>query len=250
MCGILSAMLAEKGFNGPSTIIEGEAGFLNAYSFRQEYDKSSIARDFGATWHFSESSIKVYPCCRYSGGHLDACLDIVEKYHPDPKRIRKIFIRSSGFTIKLLTLPLERKLEPQTSVDAQFSMPYQAAAALTQGKVDIKTFTEENFRNPEILALVPKVEWAVDDEFERRYPSSYSCAVTVTMENGQEFTSVVDNPKGDYRNPVTQREIEDKFISLARMEISEGHRIKKIMSYVGDLEKADDVNELFSLIAT
>jgi 2-methylcitrate dehydratase PrpD len=250
MCGLLSALLAGKGFNGPSTIIEGEAGFLNAYSFRREYDKSSIARDFGVRWHFCESSIKVYPCCRYSGGHLDGCLDIVEKYHPEPKKIRKIFIRSSDYTIKLLTLPLERKLKPQTSVDAQFSMPYQAAAALMQGKVDIHTFTEESFKNPEILALVPKVEWAVDDAFERRYPSSYSCAVTVSMDNGQEFTSVVDNPKGDYRNPVTQQEIEEKFMNLARMEISEENRIKKILNYVLELEKADDINKLFLLLAT
>jgi 2-methylcitrate dehydratase PrpD len=249
MCGLLSALLAEKGFNGPSTIIEGEAGFLNAYSLKREYDKNSITRDFGDKWQFCESSIKVYPCCRYSGGHLDACLDIVERHHPDPKKISKVSIRSSDFTIKLLTLPLERKLKPQTSVDAQFSMPYQAAAALKQGKVDIQTFTEENFRNPQILALIPKVEWTVDDEFERRYPSSYSCAVTVTMDDGQQFTSVVDDPKGDYRNPVTQKEMKDKFVNLARIEISEKQRIKKIISYVHGLDKADDINDLFLLIA-
>ena len=248
MCGLLSALLAEKGFNGPSTIIEGEAGFLNAYSFNREYDKNTISKDFGKTWNFSKSSIKFYPCCRYSAGHLDACLEIFEKYRPDPKKIKKILIRSSDFTINLLTTPLERKLRPQTTVDAQFSMPYQAAAALIRGVVDVKTFAEEAFKNPQVLELIPKVEWQKDEEFERRYPASYSCKVTVTMDNGQEFTSVIDNPKGDYRNPMTQEEIENKFIDLVRIEIDDVGKIKNIIAFVKEIEKANDINELFSLI--
>lgn len=248
MCGLLSAMLAEKGFNGPSTIFEGVTGFLNAYSLNREYDVSYITKDLGKVWNFSTSSIKFYPCCRYSAGHLDACLEIYGKYHPDPQKIRKILIRSSNFTIKILTTPLERKLKPQTTVDAQFSMPYQAAIALIRGKVDVNAFTESSFKDPKVLSLVPKVEWTIDEEFERRYPSSYSCAVTVAMDNGETFTSVVDNPKGDYRNPLTQGEIENKFIGLANIEIADGNKIRDIIAFVRDIEKAVDMNRLFSLI--
>lgn len=248
MCGLLSAMLSGKGFNGPSSIFEGEGGFLNAYSLNRQYDTNYITKDLGKMWNFSKSSIKVYPCCRYSAGHLDACLQIHAKHHPDSKRIKKISIRSSNYTIKVLTTPLERKLKPQTAVDAQFSMPYQAAAALVQGKIDIETFTEKSFKDPEILKVVPKVEWRTDEEFERRYPASYSCAVTVRMEDGQEFTSVVDNPKGDYRNPVTQGEIENKFFSLAKIEIADEGKIRDIMTFVNNIEGANDINDLFPLI--
>ena len=47
------------------------------------------------------------------------------------------------------------------------------------------------------------VEVVEDEEFERRYPDQYSSAVTITMEDGKTYTAVVDNPKGDKRNPVT-----------------------------------------------
>lgn len=202
----------------------------------------------GKTWIFSTSSIKFYPCCRYSAGHLDACLQIYSKYHPNTKKIKKISIQSSDYTINVLTTPLERKLKPQTTVDGQFSMPYQAAAALVQGVINIKTFEEESFKEPKILELIPKIEWRINEEFERRYPASYSCAVTVTMDDGQEFTSVVDNPKGDYRNPMTQEEIENKFISLAQIEIADKDKIRNIIGFVNDLEKTNDINKLFSLI--
>jgi 2-methylcitrate dehydratase PrpD len=248
MCGLLSALLAQKGFNGPSTILEGETGFLNAYSLNRQYDTSYITKDLGVAWMFAASSIKLYPCCRYSGGHLDACLDIHRKYHPDPNQIKKISVRSSKFTINVLTTPLERKLKPQTAVDAQFSMPYQAAVALTRGKVDIHAFEEKSFRDPKILDLASKVEWKIDEEFERRYPASYSCAVTVTMADEKVFDSVVDNPKGDHRNPLTPEEIEGKFLDLAKIEMAEETKIKKIIHFIGNLENAKDVNLLFSLI--
>ena len=248
MCGILSAMLAEKGFNGPSTIFEGATGFLNAYSLNREYDVSFIKKDLGRIWHFATSSIKFYPCCRYSAGHLDGCLEIYAKYHPTPERIKKISIRSSDFTIKILTTPLGRKLKPQTTVDAQFSMPYQAAVALIRGKVDIESFTEKWFESPSVLELVPKVEWMVDEEFERRYPRSYSCAVTVTMDDGVTYSSVIDNPKGDYRNLLTSEEIGNKFIDLARREMGREDEIREIIRFIRGIEKISDINEMFSLI--
>ena len=248
MCGLMSGLLAEKGFHGPRTIIEGDSGFLNAYSFKRQYDKKVITQDFGRSWLFAESSIKAYPCCRYSGGHIDACIEIADKHRPDPKQIKKIKIRSSDYTLRLLTLPLERKLHPTTTVDAQFSMPYQAVAALIDGKVNVDTFTEKYFTRPSALALIPRVEWTVDKEFERRYPEQYSCSVTVIMNDGKEFTSTIDNPKGDFRNPMTQKDIIEKFSRLVRRVTRDEGKIKNLVNFVMKLETAKDINDLFSLL--
>jgi len=248
MCGVLSALLAGKGFNGPSAIIEGPDGFLQAYSFNRQHDARRITEELGTAWSFSSSSIKFYPCCRYSGGHLDACLDIVATHRPEASAIERILVRSSDYTIRLLTLPLDRKLKPQTVVDAQFSMPWQCAIAIIDGRIDVDTFTDENLGRRDVLELASKVQWVRDDEFEHRYPQHYSCAVTVTMHTGEEFVSVVDDPKGDFRNPMTQLEIEDKFRSLAQREISAKDRIERIVDFVRHLDERDDINELFSVI--
>ena len=248
MCGIIGALMAQKGFNGPSGIIEGRDGFMQAYSYNLQYDTGWITKDLGTVWHFATSSIKYYPCCRYSGGHLDACLEIVRKHHPDATKIKAVHIRSSDYTIRLLTLPLERKLKPLTVVDAQFSMPWQSAMALIEGKIDVDTFTDGNLARPEVLELMAKIDWVTDDEFERRYPEHYSCAVKVVMEDGTEYVSVIDDPKGDFRNPMTEHEIDQKFINLARREISDDGRIAEIVQFVRNLEHVDDVSRLFSLL--
>jgi 2-methylcitrate dehydratase PrpD len=248
MSGIIAAKMAEKGFNGPSDIYEGIDGLLHAYSHRDQYDKSIITRDLGKRWEFTTSSIKVYPCCRYSGGHLDACLEIVEKHAPDPGKIKKILVRSSKYTIRLLAEP--RKWDPKNVVDLQFSMPYQAAIAFVRGRAGVQEFTEESLRDPLAQKLMKLVEVVVDKEFERRYPKQYSSAVTVTMEDGTEYTAVVDNPKGDRRNPVTHQDVERKFRDLTVPVLGDEARVMKIITYVNQLEKSRDIAELIDLADT
>jgi 2-methylcitrate dehydratase PrpD len=245
MVGIISARMAKKGFDGPPEIYEGQDGFLQAYSFERQYDTNLITDGLGSDWTFANSSIKVYPCCRYSAGHLDACLDIVAKHHPDWERIKRVHIRSSDYTIRLLAMP--RKRDPQNVVDTQFSMPWQAAIALIDGKIDADTFTEGNIHRADVRELMTKVDWVVDEEFERRYPEHYSCAVTVTVDDGSEYTSTIDDPKGDYRNPVTQEELEDKFRGLAAREL-DSERVERVIAVVTNLHELTDVGELFSLI--
>ena len=107
-------------------------------------------------------------------------------------------------------------------------------------------WTMVTFFRPDVRELMTKIDWVVDDEFERRYPEHYSCSVTVTMEDGTEYTSTIDDPKGDYRNPVTKSDIEAKFAKLARRELDE-ERVAKIIAFVTNLERADDVSQLFAL---
>jgi len=245
MSGIIAAKMAEKGFNGPSDIYEGIDGLLHAYSHLDQHDKNIIIDGLGERWEFTTSSIKVYPCCRYSGGHLDACLEIVEKHHPDPAKIERISVRSSEYTIRLLAEP--RKWDPKNVVDLQFSMPYQAAIAFVRGRVGVGEFTEESMRDPLAQRLMKSVDVVVDEEFERRYPDQYSSAVTISMADGSEYSAVVDNPKGDKRNPVTHSDVELKFRDLALPVIADASQVRKIIDYVNRLEESSDVAELVKL---
>lgn len=243
---IVAARMAAKGFNGPTDIFESTDGLLHAYSYHDTYDTKWITEGLGKEWIFASSSIKVYPCCRYSGGHLDACLEIVNKYHPDPAKIEKIFIRSSLQTMHLLAEP--RKWDPKNIVDLQFSMPYQASVAFLHGKFGVAELDVSLIDHPLIKKMIAATTVVKDEEFERRYPEHYSSAVTITMEDGTEYTAVVDDPKGDWRNPVTYEDVENKFRDLANTVYADPARTEKIIDFVRDLEKQPDMSVLMELV--
>ena len=246
MNSIIAARMAEKGFNGPSDIFEGKDGLLHAYSYLDHYDGKYLTDGLGKDWIFASSSIKVYPCCRYSGGHLDACLDIVAKYHPDPEQISKINIRSSKYTMRLLAE--ERKWHPKNIVDLQFSMPFQAAIAFRNGQVTVDEFDVKYIDDPLIKRLIANTTVVEDPEFEKRYPEHYSSAVKITMKDGTIYESVIDDPKGDWRNPVTYEDVENKFRSLANRIYADKDRTEKIIAFVKDLENQTDMSQLMALV--
>ena len=68
------------------------------------------------------------------------------------------------------------------------------------------------------------------------------------MEDGTEYSAVVDDPKGDWRNPVTHEDIESKFTDLVKRVTDDDERIKEIIDYVNTLETQASIGDLFSLI--
>lgn len=246
MNSIIAARMAKKGFNGPSDIFEGKDGLLHAYSYLDHYDSKYLTEELGKEWIFATSSIKVYPCCRYSGGHLDACLDIVAKYHPDAEQIEKIEIRSSKYTMRLLAE--ERKWHPTNIVDLQFSMPFQAAIAFKNGQVTVDEFDVKYIDDELIKRLIANTTVVEDPVFEERYPEHYSSAVKITMKDGTTYESVINDPKGDWRNPVTYEDVENKFRKLANRIYKDESRTEEIIAFVKDLENQTDMSELMKLV--
>lgn len=244
--GIVSARMAKYGYDGPYDIFESADGVFHAYSYKDHYDPKVFHNGLGKEWMFVDSSIKVYPCCRYSGGHLDACLEIVNKYHPNPQEIQKIDIESSKYTMHLLAE--KKKWDPKNIVDLQFSMPYQAAIAFKNGKVTVDEFDEKYINDPLIKRLISSTTVRMNDEFERRYPEHYSSAVTITMKDGTTYRAVIDDPKGDKRNPVHYEDVVKKFRYLANRTYSDPQRAEKIISYVNELDKQTDMSELMHLV--
>jgi 2-methylcitrate dehydratase PrpD len=61
--GIIAALLAKNGYTGPSSIVEGKAGFLHAYS--PGSDISKVLSRWGEPFEVMRTSIKPHSCCRY-----------------------------------------------------------------------------------------------------------------------------------------------------------------------------------------
>ncbi len=246
--GIIAAQMASRGFKGPKDIYEGDSGFYYCHAPKREYDLNEITKDLGRRWLYSESSIKPYPCCRFAGATVDACLLIKEKYNPDLDKIKKITILTQEAQKWLQTEPREIKWNPKTQPDAQFSMPFQAAISLARGKAGIDEFSDEACQDEVAKKLIKLVEVVVDPELEKLYPEHYSGKVCVEMQDGKKYIEYVEDPKGDWRNPVSHEEIIAKFVDLSSRVIKDESVVKEIIKIIENLEDLKSVSYLMKLI--
>jgi 2-methylcitrate dehydratase PrpD len=246
--GIIAAYLAKEGFTAPSTIFEGENGFYGAYSRESKYDLNKVVANLGTKFISMDTSIKTAACCRFCQPVVDCSLDLVMKYNLKPAEVKRIMVKADKFAITLLTNPRDRVLRPQTVVDAQFSIPYAVAVSIARRKALLNEFSSTAIKDPEILELASKVEWAVEPAYEEKYPLYYPSSVTVWTTDGRELTSYIEYPKGDPENPVTDEELRDKFYELASYAIASRERIDNIYNTIFSLQNYKNVNKLAELL--
>ena len=72
--------------------------------------------------------------------------------------------------------------------------------------------------------------------------------MTITMKDGTTYSATVDDPKGDWRNPVTYEDVVNKFRYLANRVYSDPLRTESIVEFVNDLENQKDMSELMKLV--
>ena len=71
--GLWSALLAEKGFQGPPEPIAGVQGFFNAMGEPPNF--SALSEGLGESWEILSNAYKPYPCGIVIHPFLDAVLD-------------------------------------------------------------------------------------------------------------------------------------------------------------------------------
>jgi len=246
MGGVLAASLAEKSYIGSGTVFDGPSGLIKALSFKDQFDYSRITESLGKKWEMMDTSIKVHACCRFSGPAADCALDLYRQ-GVRAKDVKKITAKVGDFTVRMLCNPIERKLRPVTHVDAQFSLPWAIAVAISKNSTGINEFRGEVLHDPEVLALAEKVAWEIDPEAEAMYPKAYPATLVAELNDGRTFQAHVDFPKGDPENPATKEEILSKFHSLTKKFFDKKKR-EKIITMCDHLEEIPNIAKLADLV--
>ncbi len=246
MHGVLSASLGGKNFLGARSIFEEPDGVIKMFSMQDEYDYAPITKALGQKWEMMDTSIKVHACCRFAATSVDCVLDLYQK-GVRAKDVKQLLVKADNSTISGLCYPTELKRRPVTHVDAQFSLPYAVAVALCKNRAGVAEFRKEVLGDPEVLALVDKVEWEVDPEAEAVYPKAYPATVEATLNDGRKVVSHFDYPKGDPENPASMDEVMRKFGFLTENFLDK-RRKEKIAEMVSRLEEVDDIGKLGELV--
>jgi 2-methylcitrate dehydratase PrpD len=211
--GIQAAMLAAEGFRGPSTILEGRDGFLNGHSKKPLPEL--ITQDLGESFEIMRTSIKPHACCRYMQGPIDGVLAIMREHNLQPDEVARIELAVLEAGWGLVAEPRKQKYNPQSIVEAQFSMPFGAAVAVMCRAAGIDQFTEENLRSESIRRMMERVVVQKDIRIEKNFPEEWPARAEIELKDGKRFEKFIAHPKGDPKNPLSWDELIAKFKSLA-----------------------------------
>lgn len=236
--GIVAADLASRGFSGPATIIEGKFGFLHGYS--QESDHQAVTADWGAPWEVMKTSIKPHACCRYKQGPIDCILQLVTENNLQPEDIDHVEIGVLDAGFALVAEPKEHKLNPQSIVDAQFSMPFGAALAILRRDAFLDRYTLAEISNVEVKDLMKRISCVRDPDLNREFPKKWPARVEIKTVTGRTLDYHLEHPKGDPENPLSWEELIEKFNSLA-VEVVGPTKCERIVRLVRQLDQLDDM---------
>jgi 2-methylcitrate dehydratase len=109
--------------------------------------------------------------------------------------------------------------------------------------VNSRTLTPDRFRDETILRVTDKVELRADEEFTAEFPRTFHTRIEAQLANGEVISVHSTNPKGHPGNPLTDQEIEQKFLEQASGVLPDA-RAKEALARLWDLDALDDVSSL------
>ena len=240
--GVLAALLAEKGYSGPEHVLDGKEGLTHC--FGPEWKLNILTDGLGKSWRITQCGMKAFPTEALTHTPISAVLALVKDNDLKPDDVVKVHIRTTARGADILSDP--SKYDPRTKETADHSLPYVIAAAIAERQVTPLQFTMEKIMDATIRAQLNKIVVVADPEIEKVFPALQRVIVTITTTDGREFSKQLDYPKGDPRNPLTDKEVEEKFEALAGPVMIPGAR-RKAIDAIWALEKQASVTDLMRL---
>ena len=222
--GILAALLAKAGAEGPQEIFEGHKGFLNAYSDIQE--GSTVIDGLGQSYEILNVYFKFHAACRHVHAPLDAVREIMNARQLNIDEIERIDVHTYQVTINLTGgIPTAT-----TGIKAKFNLPISIGLMLVNGRAGLDIYADEKVNDPRVQKLAAKVNIHLDQEMEDEYPKRRRGRVLIQTKDDL-ITSEIEFAKGEPENPPSDDELKHKFYAAALIILDE----EKMRSLADDI---------------
>ena len=138
---------------------------------------------------------------------------------------------------------------PRNELQAKFSMEFCMAILLLERKAGLAQFTDEVVNRQDVQALLRRIDFGVHPEAEAAGFDKMTTIVEVELDDGTTFKGSADFGKGSPINPMSDRELEQKFFECAQWGGEEPANSRRIADLVWRIEELTNVRELTRLLA-
>jgi 2-methylcitrate dehydratase len=244
--GVFAALLAKEGMTGPGAIFEGENGFEKLVSGPLE-----VALPAGE-FMILKTHIKCWPAEYHSQSAIEAALKLraalgrigIPAATAPADSIESALVQSHDAAVDIIGSGAE-KWRPASRETADHSLPFIVAVALADGELTERQFAPERFSDRRLLDLVQRVKVERHRELSAAYPDAVANIVTVRLRDGRTLTERVDYPKGHAKNPLTDAEVEEKFLRHAEA-LLQRDAVESLLHKLWRLDEIADVGDIVS----
>jgi 2-methylcitrate dehydratase PrpD len=211
--GIRAARLAEAGFVGPLTVLEGSHGFYKAFAPSRTPDFAPLVDGLGETWVTATLAFKPYACGTMTQPFVDCALDLARQGIA-ADTIEEIVCEVGEGTVHRLWEPLDLKRRVPNGYAGKFSTPYCIAVAFLDGKAGLEQFTDERTQDPRVRALAAKVGYVINPD--DPYPRNFTGHIRARLRDGTTREVRRGHMRGGQHEPLTDEDILQKYLDNAR----------------------------------
>lgn len=227
--GVTAARLANEGFTADSTAVSGDRGFWDLYGpdVRDDFTFDSEA------WALQEHGIhvKLYPCCYFTHTSIAGTAALVDEHDIDPQDIERIRVRAARGAADAL-----HHADPDTGLEAKFSMEYTVASAAVRDRVGLTAFDDDAVDDPVVQRVRERVTFEVDDDL---HYDSHEAHVHIDTA-ADSYERLRENPPGTHDDPLTDSQLRAKFDECARRAVTE-ETADALAAIFTDLADCDDI---------
>jgi 2-methylcitrate dehydratase PrpD len=204
--GVVAANLAADGFTGPSSVLEGTAGFLKV--FCEEFDIADLTRGLGREWATMNLCLKRFPVHMTAQTGVQAVLELQAEHGFTGHDVDRVIVAGQERMATINNIP-----DPIDIMMAQYSIPFCVALALFRDPRDPASFDDGALTDPEIRSMCQRTSVVVADP-PTKIPGA--SVVTVLLKDGRSLTKEVEEFNGTPARPLDRAALKDKFMTLTR----------------------------------
>ncbi len=215
------ARAAKAGLTGPLEAFEDSRGFFALLN--ENITVLAEAETLGKRWRLTEPGLlfKTSPVCSAAHAAIELMSQLINESGATAENIISIKAEVPKLVDVSLVYP-----RPETTQQAQFSLPYALACALLHGRVLLRDLEPKEITMENKQKLMKRINtFVVDDlsgdDMRARYPESVR--LTLSLADGRVSSGFCGEAYGMPRRPLSDRDLVDKYfncLSFARTDFS------------------------------
>ena len=242
--GIIATDLAALGWTATREALEAPGGFFHAYG--GTYDPGYLLNKLGNPWTFANPgiAIKEYPCGVLTQPGMDEMRRLIRKYKITPDQVESVDVSTNAPAYNVLI-----RHDPQTGLEAKFSMEFCLAIILLEDKAGLLQFTDAVVRRPDVQAMIHRVHYRPSAAAAAAGLNKMTTLIQIHLKDGRTISGRAEFAKGSPDHPMSYEDVADKFRGCAEFAHWPSAKTEKVIQTVRDLESVSDIRQLTPLLS-